>query len=168
MGPSDRVLVVGDGKLGQLIAQTMQSTGCDLLVLGHYRNKLDCLARRGIRTGRAEEIGEGSFDLVVECTGRPEGFALARRGLRPQATLVMKSTYAADLTFDISSLGVDEITLVGSRCGPFPSALRLLAEGRVEVHSLIHGRYPLAEGLVAFDHAQRSGVLKVLLDIGRP
>lgn len=163
--PDDRVLVVGDGKLGQLVAQTLAIAGCNLLVVGRHRKKLDYLQARGIQTGLADAVTERAFDLSVECTGNPEGFALARRALRPRGTLVLKSTYAGQLTFDASSLVVDEITLIGSRCGPFPPALQLLAARRVEVEPLIQARYPLNEGLAAFEHAQRRGVLKVLLEM---
>ena len=163
--PEHRVLVVGDGKLGQLVAQTLALTGCDLQVVGRHRDKLANLAARGIQTNLADAVTERTFDLSVECTGNPEGFAIARRALRPRGTLVLKSTYAGQLTFDASSLVVDEITLVGSRCGPFPPALDLLAAGQVDVAPLIHARYTLNEGLAAFDRAKKRGVLKVLLEM---
>lgn len=160
---NERVLVVGDGKLGQLVAQTLALTGCDLLVIGRHGEKLANLELRGIKTGLADAVTEKSFDITVECTGNPEGFATARSALRPRGTLVLKSTYAGKLTLDASSLVVDEITLIGSRCGPFAWALQLLAEGKIDVTGLIHGHYPLGEGLAAFEMAQRRGVLKVLL-----
>ena len=165
--PDDRVLVVGDGKLGQLVAQTLALTGCDLLVVGRHPEKLANLAKRGIKTNFVEAVTERAFDLCVECTGNAEGFAIALRALRPRGTLVLKSTYSGQLTFDASSLVVDEITLIGSRCGSFPPALDLLATGQVDVEPLIQARYPLGEGLAAFDHAQKRGVLKVLLEMPR-
>ena len=161
--PEDRVLVVGDGKLGQLVAQTLALTGCNLLVVGRHQDKLANLAARGIQTGQPDAVTERAFDLSVECTGNPAGFEIARRALRPRGTLVLKSTYAGQLTFDASSLVVDEITLIGSRCGPFPAALQVLASGQVDVEPLIHARYPLTEGLAAFERASTRGVLKVLL-----
>jgi threonine dehydrogenase-like Zn-dependent dehydrogenase len=164
--PDDRVLVVGDGKLGQLVAQTLALTGCDLLVVGRHRNKLDYLAARGIKTGLADVVTDRAFDLSVECTGKPEGFAIARRALRPRGTLVLKSTYAGHLTFDASSLVVDEITLIGSRCGPFPQALQVISQEQVDVKYLIQSHYPLDEAIAAFDRAQERGILKVLLEIG--
>jgi threonine dehydrogenase-like Zn-dependent dehydrogenase len=162
--PHNRVLVVGDGKLGQLVAQTLALTECDLLVVGRHQDKLANLEARGIKTGLADAIA-GTFDIAVECTGNPEGFALARRSLRPRGTLVLKSTYAGNLSLDVSSLVVDEITLIGSRCGPFPAALELLAEARVDVKPLIHAHYSLKQGLAAFEDAQSKGSLKVLLDV---
>lgn len=163
--PSDRILVVGDGKLGQLIAQTLAITGCDLLAIGRHSDKLANLEAQGIKTGFVDLVKDRSFDIAVECTGNPEGFAIARRALRPRGTLVLKSTYAGNLTFDASSLVVDEITLIGSRCGPFPEALEVLSKNQINVKPLIQGHYPLEEAIAAFNHAQKRGVLKVLLDI---
>jgi threonine dehydrogenase-like Zn-dependent dehydrogenase len=165
LSSDDRLLVVGDGKLGQLVAQTLALTGCELLVIGRHPEKLANLQARGIQTGLVDALKERAFDIVVECTGNAEGFAIARRALRPRGTLVLKSTYAGNLSLDASSLVVDEITLIGSRCGPFPPALELLATGKVDVQPIIHAHYPLTQGLAAFEAAQRRGVLKVLLDI---
>lgn len=162
---TDRVLVVGDGKLGQLIARTLALTGCDLTVLGRHAGKLDLLKPHGIAIGDLESIERGAFDIAVECTGNADGFATARRALRPRGTLVLKSTYAGDLTIDASALVVDEIALVGSRCGPFAPALELLANGTIDVAPLIHARYALENGIDAFDHAAKPGALKVLLEI---
>jgi threonine dehydrogenase-like Zn-dependent dehydrogenase len=161
----ERVVVIGDGKLGQLVAQTLALTGCDLLVVGRHREKLSHLEVRGIQTGLADRVTEKAFDIAVECTGNPDGFAIARRALRPRGTLVLKSTYSGQLALDASAIVVDELTILGSRCGPFDKALQVLAQGQVEVEGLIQARYPLAEGLAAFEHAQRRGVLKILLDI---
>lgn len=165
ISPDDRVLVVGDGKLGQLIAQTLALTGCELLVIGRHKDKLANLAARGIKTGLADDVKDRTFDISVDCTGNPAGFSTARRALRPRGTLVLKSTYAGNLSVDMSSLVVDEITLIGSRCGPFTPALELLATKKVDVESLIHSHYSLNEGLAAFEKAQTKGVLKVLLEM---
>ncbi len=168
--PTDRVAVLGDGKLGLLCAQVLATTACDLAVIGKHAAKLDILRRRGINTFLLDIPGVSktpgmSFDVVVECTGAPAGFDLARGLLRPRGTLVLKSTYEGLPQANLTMIVVDEITVVGSRCGPFAPALRLLAQKRVDVTSLIHARYPLREGLRALEHAGRPGVLKVLLDI---
>ena len=163
IAPENRLLVVGDGKLGQLVAQTLALTGCDLLVVGRHTEKLEKLERKGIKVGFADLVKSKSFDIAVECTGNPQGFNLALEGLRPRGTLVLKSTYAGKLTLDASALVVDEITIVGSRCGPFAKALELLAQDKVDVTSLIETTYSLEQGLTAFDRAQQRGVLKVLL-----
>ena len=165
IAPEDRVLVVGDGKLGQLVAQTLALTSCDLLAIGRHREKLEKLECKGIKVGFADLVQPSSFDIAVECTGNPEGFNLALQGLRPRGTLVLKSTYAGKLILDASALVVDEITLIGSRCGPFAKALDLLAQNKIDVTSLIETIYPLEQGLTAFARAQQRGVLKVLLQM---
>tara|TARA_Y100000294_G_C8477678_1_gene305392 strand:+ start:56 stop:703 length:648 start_codon:yes stop_codon:yes gene_type:complete len=162
---NDCVMVLGAGKLGQLIARSLALTGCELYVFDRNPTSLHLLSNKGIKTGGVDEIPKGMFDISVECTGSPNGFDIACRSLRPQGTLVMKSTYASNLTLDVSALVVDEITLIGSRCGPFDLALDMLINKQVEVEDLIHARYPLSGGLDAFALAKQSGVLKVLLDI---
>jgi len=164
--PEDRVLVVGDGKLGQLIARTLALTGCALQVAGRHPEKLELLRACGLEAGAPESVAGGAFDLAVECTGNPSGFQVARQALRPRGTLVLKSTYAGELSVDAASLVVDEITLVGSRCGPFPAAIDLLADRRIDPLPLIHARYALDCAPAAFEHAARPGVLKVLVDVG--
>ena len=146
ISPDDRVLVIGHGKLGRLISRTLALTGCKLTV-----------------AQRDTVVTEKHFDVVVECSGNPEGFETARRAVRPRGTIVMKSTYAGALTLNASSLVVDEITLIGSRCGPFDKAIDLLAARKVQVRDLIDAVYPLSDAIAAFDHAQRRGALKVLL-----
>ncbi len=168
--PTDRVIVLGDGKLGLLVAQVL-AAAADVTAIGRHPNKLDILARQGIRVSVGGEGVAPGADVVVEATGNVDGFRLARRLVRPRGTLVLKSTFAGNLASllngegmnFLSALVVDEIALIGSRCGPFAPALRLLADGRVDVESLIHARYPLADGLAAFNHAQQPGVLKVLV-----
>ncbi|GMR13931.1 MAG: alcohol dehydrogenase catalytic domain-containing protein [Gemmatimonadota bacterium] len=160
----DRVLVVGDGKLGQLIAQTLRLTGCDLTVVGKHLDKLERFSTFAV-TQLASDFNGAGFDIAVECTGDAGGFETARAALRAKGTLVMKSTYAGRLEVDASALVVDEITLVGSRCGPFAPAIALLEQGKIAVESMIAARYPLEDGLCAFEHAARPGVLKVLLDM---
>ncbi|CAD7695411.1 unnamed protein product [Ostreobium quekettii] len=164
VGRGAKVLQVGDGKLGQLVGQTLLATGCDLSVVGRHPAKLARLERHGARTIDAGDVDAKSFDIAVEVTGNEEGFALAQRALRPRGTLVMKSTYAGRLSLDAASIVVDELTVVGSRCGPMGKAVEALGAG-LEVEDLIEARYPLARGLDAFEHAGRRGALKVLLDV---
>lgn len=162
----ERVVVVGDGKLGQLVARTLALTGCDLLLIGRHAAKLAILPR-GVRTldASAQPLPAGRpADLVVECTGNAEGLDLALRLVRPRGRVVLKSTYHGDVRLDMSAVVVDEIALFGSRCGPFAPALALLAQGAVDVAPLVHARYPLAEAGAAFEHAARPGVLKVLIE----
>jgi threonine dehydrogenase-like Zn-dependent dehydrogenase len=165
--PTDRVIVLGDGKLGLLCAQVLALTGCDLIAVGHHQKKLDILARQSIPTALEESLTKEAknADIVIETTGHPGGYAAARRLVRPRGTIVLKSTYRSPLDADLTMAVVDEITLLGSRCGPFAPALRLLARGLVDVLSLIQARYPLSEALGAFEHAARPGTLKVLLEM---
>jgi threonine dehydrogenase-like Zn-dependent dehydrogenase len=162
----ERVVVVGAGKLGQLVAQTLAPTGCDLLVVGRSRRSLDLVTGRGLRSGTAEAIVSRAADIAVECTGSPEGLELARQAVRPRGTVVLKSTYHGKASVDMAPFVVDEITLVGSRCGPFAPALEMLARGIVDPRPLLEARYPLEQALAAFEHAGRPGTFKVLVDCG--
>lgn len=173
IAPHTRVYVLGDGRLGLLAAQILARTGCDLTAIGRHPQKLAILARRGIPTAIVDNPADlvgllaHPAQVVVEATGTPQGFDLARQLVRPAGTLVLKSTFAAPLdAFDVSSLVVDEITLIGSRCGPFAPALRLLAAHAVDVSSLVQACYSLDQGLAALEHASRKGILKVLLQMG--
>jgi len=161
--PADRVLLVGAGRLGQLIAQTLALTGCDLRVVARHPHQQALLESRKIRLISEEAIQPRRWDVVVEATGSASGFNLARRAIRPRGMLVLKSTYRGDMTVNWSSFVVDEITIVGSRCGPFPPALHLLESAQVDPAILISGQYPLANALEAMAAAQKPGMLKVLL-----
>lgn len=161
--PTDRVLLVGAGRLGQLIAQTLALTGCNLRVLARHPHQQNLLAKRGIQTIGEEDIQPWRWDVVVEATGSPAGFDLARRAIRPRGTLVMKSTYKGEMTVNFSSIVVDEIQILGSRCGPFEPALRLLEKKEVDPSGLIAAEFALEDALQAFAQAAQPGVLKVLM-----
>lgn len=165
------VIVLGDGRLGLLCAMALATTGCDLTVVGRNPAKLAILQRMGLEKtvvntpASLDELARRPADVVVDATGVPEGFETSLRLTRPAGVLVMKSTYAGRLReFDMSRLVVDEITLVGSRCGPFAVALAALEAGAVDVLPLIHARYSLRDGIAAFEHAGQKGVLKVLIE----
>jgi threonine dehydrogenase-like Zn-dependent dehydrogenase len=162
--PTDRVVVLGDGKLGLLCAQVLALTGCDLAVVGHHPEKVNILTRRGVHTTLGSDSLAGKADLVVEATGHPGGFASARRIVRPRGTIVLKSTYHDPIAANLTMIAVDEVALVGSRCGPFGPALRLLEQRLVEVIQLVQARYDLADAVAAFEHAAQPGTLKVLVD----
>jgi threonine dehydrogenase-like Zn-dependent dehydrogenase len=162
--PTQRVLVIGAGRLGQLVAQTLNLTGCELQVVTRHASQQRLLAMHSIATCQEEAVPTNALDVVVEATGSPQGFALARRAVRSRGTIVMKSTYKGEMQINFSSIVVDEITLVGSRCGPFQPALNLLESGKVEPRPLITARYPLEEAERAIQHAGQPGALKVLLE----
>lgn len=164
--PTDRVVVIGDGKLGLLCAQVIALTGCWLSVLGRHSDKLQILNERHIHTTiDINEFAPASIDIVVETTGTPSGFETARKIVRPRGTIVLKSTYNSDLNVSLSMVVVDEVSLIGSRCGPFEPAIRLLANRQVEVDRLIQARYSLDKGLQAFEHAATKGTLKVIVEM---
>jgi threonine dehydrogenase-like Zn-dependent dehydrogenase len=117
----------------------------------------------GLAVGLADEAGDNAFDFVVEATGNEAGLVHSLRMVKPLGTLVMKSTFAGKTTVDLTKVVVDEINVAGSRCGPFESAVRLLAENKIPVQALIEAEYRLRDGLKAFDHAAKPGVRKVLL-----
>jgi len=163
--PTDRVLLIGAGRLGQLIAQTLALTSCDLYVLARHEYQQKMLSARGIYSITQEEIQPRQWDIVVDATGSPDGISLARKAVRPRGTLVMKSTYKGNININLSSIVVDEITVVGSRCGPFEPALRLLEKRVVDPTVLISEQYKLRDALKAFEHAAQPGVLKVQIEL---
>ena len=157
--PEQEVLLLGAGRLGQLIARVLAETGCRLRVVARHPEQKQVLASWGIACSELEQLPSGYADLVIEATGSPEGFRLARQKVRPQGTVVLKSTYKEKTELDLASLVVDEINVVGSRCGPFAKALDLLAAW--DLSQLIEFVYPLAEGLQALEHAARPGGKKI-------
>ena len=161
--PGMRVLVVGAGRLGILIVQTLRLTGCDLQVVVRREAQAEFLSNFGIEPVFSDAVTKGEADLVVEVTGSPDGFELSRKAVRPGGLLVLKSTFADHVSLNLSSLVVDEVTLVGSRCGPFEPALRLLESGLVDPLPMISTRFRLDQGLAAFKKAAEPGVLKVLI-----
>lgn len=161
--PADRVLVIGAGRLGQLVAQSLALTGCDLHVVARHAYQQKILVERGIKITSEARVQPWRWDIVVEATGSPGGFSLARQAVRPRGTLVMKSTYAGELSVNFSSLVVDEVNIVGSRCGPFEPALRLMEAGMVDPGVLITAAFGLGEALQAFEYAAKPGALKVLV-----
>jgi 2-desacetyl-2-hydroxyethyl bacteriochlorophyllide A dehydrogenase len=161
--PTDRILLIGAGRLGQLIAQTLILTGADLRVVARHPHQKILLENRRIKLIAEEAIQSRYWDVVVEATGSSSGFDLARRALRPRGTLVLKSTYRGESTVNWSPFVVDEITIIGSRCGPFAPAIRLLERGEVDPTILIAKRYRLAEVVEAMETAKQPGMLKVLI-----
>jgi alcohol dehydrogenase len=165
IGPDSRVLIIGDGKLGLLIALVLRLNGCDLHLLGRHPSKMAPIAARGVHTHLAEDFSAKDFDVVVEATGSPAGWQTALAAVRPQGLVVVKSTYHGGLDFNPAALVVPEITVIGSRCGPFPPALRLLSRRLINPKKLISRIYPLAQVREACQYAAQGGVLKVLVEM---
>ena len=161
--PSDKVLIVGAGRLGLLIAFSLSLTGCDLKVVARRERPQIILSNLGIETIQVDDVYPRMADVVVEATGSPDGLSLAKRAVRPRGTIVLKSTYKGDVKVNFSEIVVDEITLIGSRCGAFEPALRLLARGMIKPDVLIDGKYHLEDGIQAFEKAASPGTLKILI-----
>src|SRR5437868_7526524 len=169
--PTDSVVILGDGKMGQLAAQVLTLSGCEVMMVGKHEEKLALARKRGVRTyvladaqGFTLENGR-RVDMVVESTGSAQGLEMALRLVRPRGTIILKSTVADKSTLHLAPIVIDEIRVQGSRCGPFAPALRALNQKLVDVHPLISACYPLDEGLTAFQYAAQKGVLKVLVQV---
>lgn len=164
-----RVVVLGDGRLGNLCAQVLARGGCAVTVVGKHSRKLALLSRLGLATLRLDELPqERCADLVVDCTGSPTGLATALSIVRPRGTIVLKTTVAGAQTVALAPVVIDEVTIVGSRCGPFPRALAALRENQIDVAPLIDGTYPLEEAEMAFERARTEPVLKLVLAVDPP
>ena len=164
----ERVLLIGAGRLGQLIARTLAPTGVRLQVVARHPRQQQRLEAAGIAWIEAAQVSARAFDRVIEASGRPGGFALACQAVRPRGLLMLKSTYAGSAPLDLSPLVVHEITLIGSRCGAFAPALDWLAHGRLDPRPLIEARYPLSRSIEACARAAQPGTLKVLVDCRNP
>jgi alcohol dehydrogenase len=162
--PDLRVAVIGDGKLGLLVVMALRARGIPVTAIGRHARKLGLVAGPGVHTTTAADpLPPTPFDVVIEATGSREGLHRALALVRPCGTVVLKSTVHGAVELPTASLVVDEIRLVGSRCGPFDVALAAMAEGRIDPRPLIEARYPLAHAERALAHAGRPGTLKVLL-----
>ncbi|UCH80996.1 MAG: alcohol dehydrogenase catalytic domain-containing protein [Nitrospiraceae bacterium] len=162
---SHKVCVLGDGKLGMLVSQVLASTGCDLIVSGHHREKLSILDEMDIKTTRNVPLMHFQFDIVVDCTGSKTGIETALDIVKPKGTVVVKTTSAKKGNVDLNKVVVNEITLMGSRCGPFPPAIKAISERHVDLYPMVSRKFPLEDGIKAFQYASQRGSLKVLIEI---
>ena len=163
LNPGDEVLVLGDGKLGNLCAQVLQLTGAKISALGKHPEKLKLIKKSGVRTIQLNDWRPRLFDVAVEATGSVSGLELALGAVRPRGTLVLKSTIAGDHQVSLAPIVINEINVIGSRCGPFPDALEALSTNRVSVTPLIEEIYSLNDGVAAVHHAGKPGARKILL-----
>lgn len=162
-----RIIVLGDGRLGNLCAQVLASLSDRVLVVGKHSTKLEILRSMGIETrllAATPPAPDRSADIVVDCTGSPTGLSSALALVRPRGTIVLKTTIAGEHSLSLAPVVVDEVTIAGSRCGPFDRALDALAHGLVDVRPLISDRCRLADGVRALERARERGVLKVLIE----
>ena len=169
--PTDSVLILGDGKMGQLAAQVLTLSGGEVIMLGKHQDKMSLAEKRGVHAvllNSAEHDSlkrERRVDVAVECSGSAQGLGMALSLVRPRGTIILKSTVAAESTLTLASIVVDEIRVQGSRCGPFLPALRALSQRLIDVQPLISARYTLDEAVAAFNYVGQKGVLKVLVRI---
>ena len=163
-----RVTILGDGRLGQLCAQVIARTKCPLLLVGRHAAKLAVADRRGIATTLDSDlVARRDQDVIVDCTGRAEGLTRALALVRPRGTIVLKTTVAAAKPLNLAPIVIDEITLLGSRCGPFPDAINALAARQIDVSGLISRRLRLDAAEPVFRDGVSPDVLKVLLTFDR-
>jgi threonine dehydrogenase-like Zn-dependent dehydrogenase len=158
------VTVLGDGNLGLLVAQVLRNAGCPVRVIGKHAEKLALCEKWQIRSRPLADISpRHDQDVVVECTGSAEGLELAVQLVRPRGTVVLKTTVAKPVPMNLAPIVIDEINIIGSRCGPFRQAIGALAQKQIDVASLIHRRMKIEQGAAAMELAGRPGVLKVIL-----
>jgi alcohol dehydrogenase len=167
IAPGTRIAVIGDGRLGLLVAQVLKQAGADVTSIGRHESKMNLARTWGVRVLNegTSELTTSSFPVTVDATGSPGGLSEALRLVEPRGTVVMKSTFHGAASFDATKLVVDEVTLLGSRCGLFAPALDLLKRGLVTVQPLITKTFPLNQGLEAFEYLNQNSALKVLLEM---
>lgn len=163
-GPGTNLAVLGDGKLGTLCAWAICTTGATVHLIGKHPDKL-AIAGKGITTHLLDEASNlgRSFDVVVDATGSPSGLPTAMQLVRPRGTIVLKTTISARYDVNLAPLVIDEIRVIGSRCGPFPRAIAAMASGQVDVKPLIGAIFPLDQAEAAFRAATTPGARKILL-----
>lgn len=165
--PSDRVVVLGDGRLGQLIVRVLRLHVSELVLVGKHPSKMEAAQKVGADTvALADFRPSAEADVVVDATGSPSGLELAMRAVRPRGTIVLKSTYADRGACNLAPVVIGEITIVGSRCGPFADAIDALAHRRVDVSGLVSDRFALSEAVCALRTANKPDSIKVLIDVG--
>ena len=162
----DRIVVLGDGRLGNLCTQVLAHLSKDVTIVGKHEEKLALLRTKGIRTSLLKDFpAKRDADIVVDCTGSPAGLPAALKLVAPRGTIVLKTTVAGEQTLALAPAVIDEVTILGSRCGPFDRALTALDSGEVDVLPMISARYGLDQGLAAIEHAGTKPSLKVLIDV---
>jgi threonine dehydrogenase-like Zn-dependent dehydrogenase len=165
--PAHEVLVLGDGKLGLLCALVLHLAGVHVTLVGRHDKKLNIAGNQQIQTvntSSEKPCKESKYDIVIEATGSVEGFEAALRYIKPRGTIVLKSTIASSQKINLAPLVIDEITLKGSRCGPFKAAIHILAQKRIDVKPLISGIYTIENAQKAFEEAMKKENFKIIID----
>ena len=163
--PFEKVIVLGDGKLGLITALTLNAQNIDVTLVGKHQNKLDIAKAQGVKTALLQDFPiEKKYDVVVEATGSVSGFETSIALTKPRGVLVLKSTVATGKELNLAPIVIDEITVLGSRCGQFGPALRLLESGKIDFTPLISARYKADDAIKAFEKNKEKETLKVLLE----
>lgn len=162
---SDKVCVLGDGKLGLLVGQVLSTINCDLIVVGRHKDKLCILENLGIQTKLSSSFKEKECDVVVDCTGSQSGIETAVDVVKPGGRIIVKTTIAERGRIDLNRVVVNELSLIGSRCGPFPPAIKAIESGQIELYPLISGRFALEDGVKAFRQAFKRDAIKIILRV---
>lgn len=162
-----KVLLLGDGKLGLLIGYVLPSTGCDVTVIGKHRKKLSLLENYNVKTVLLNDFIDSKFDIVIEATGNPSAFNKALLNVKPRGTVILKSTYEGGFDFNPSSVVVNEITIIGSRCGRFSDAIDFLCKYAVPLERLISKEMLLKDAIEAFEYSAEPDTLKVTLNVNK-
>lgn len=168
---SDSVAVIGGGKLGLLMAQVMNLISENVILIGRRRENLKIAKTFGVsetileKSDKAGDLKNRKCDIVIDCTGTPSGLELSMDIVRPCGKIILKSTFAGGTPLNLAPLVINEVTVIGSRCGPFKDAIKTVSNGRIKLLPLVSKRFPLSRGLEAMDYAKKRGVLKVVLDI---
>lgn len=166
--PMEKVIVLGDGKLGLITALTLNAQNYDVTLVGKHENKLDIAKAQGVKTKLLSDLKvEKIYDVVVEATGSISGFETALALTKPRGVLVLKSTVASSKEFNLAPIVIDEITVLGSRCGQFPPALRLLASEKVDFSPLISAKFKADDAIEAFEKNKEKNTLKVLIEFDK-
>lgn len=164
--PYKKVIVLGDGKLGLIIALALNASGLDITLVGKHEEKLAIAAAQGVKTKLLNDLKiEKAYDFVVEATGSITGFETSLALTKPRGTLILKSTIAASKEFNLAPIVIDEITVLGSRCGQFAPALRMLESKRIDVKPLISDIYPIDKSIEAFERNKEKSSVKVLVKV---
>lgn len=164
--PYKKVIVLGDGKLGLIIALALNAAGLNVTLIGKHEEKLALAKEQGVKTKLLSELKiEKIYDFVVEATGSITGFETSMALTKPRGTLVLKSTIAASKEFNLAPIVIDEITVLGSRCGQFAPALKLLASKRIDVNPLISDIYKIDDSIEAFERNKDKSSIKVLVKV---
>jgi len=162
LGRNEKILILGDGRLGAIVGLVLWAETYDPLIGGHHAEKLDLLAALSLKTELEQHLEPG-FDTVIDCTGNPDGFRRAIELVRPRGRIILKSTAANSVDLNLAPIVINEISLIGSRCGRFAPAVQALVSGKIDPRPLISALYPLTEAVNALEAARDPQNLKVLL-----